>query len=128
MNLAINKPDTVGITASTLCLVHCLATPFLFAMNTQTASLGSWWSSIDLVFLLIAALAIYKSSITITKKWISNLLWVSWAILLFIIVNEKIELLPIPEAVIYVPSVSLILLHFYSRKYCQCATAKCCIK
>ncbi len=128
MNLAVNKSDSLGIAASTLCLIHCIATPFLFALNTQIINLGPWWSSIDLVFLLISALAIYKSGTTVTKKWITNLLWISWSVLLFIIVNEKIEWLPIPEAAVYVPSVSLILLHFYSRKYCQCATNECCIK
>lgn len=126
MDLAVNKSDSLGIISSTLCLIHCIATPFLFATNAQIANLGSWWSNVDLMFLIISALAIYKSGTRVTKKWISTGLWSSWGVLLFIIVNEKMGLFNIPETAIYLPSVSLIVLHFYSRRYCQCKTTECC--
>jgi len=126
MNLSINKSDSLGIIASGLCLLHCLATPLLFAAQTQIMRLPSWWSSIDLLFLIISAIAIYTSTTTVTKKWVKTAFWLSWVLLLSIILNEKIEWLSIPEAAIYLPATSLVFLHIYSTKYCQCADNKCC--
>lgn len=126
MNLSINKSDSLGIMASSLCLLHCLATPLLFAAQSQILNWAPWWSSIDVFFLLISAFAIYKSTTTVVKNWIKSALWISWAVLFFIIINEKIEWLPIPEVAIYFPSMSLVFLHIYSNKYCQCTDDKCC--
>lgn len=55
-------------------------------------------------------------------------LWISWAVLAGILLNEKLTLLEIPEAAIYFPTVALVALHLYNRKYCQCAGKNCCSK
>ena len=50
MELKINS-DIIGASASTLCTIHCLATPFIFFASTCTqsccASAPSWWVWID---------------------------------------------------------------------------------
>jgi len=131
MNLSLNKSDTIGIISSSLCLLHCLATPLLFAAQTQIINFGehkvSYWSNIDIIFIFISAFAIYKTTNTTAKKWVTIVLWINWLILLFIIINEKLEWLSIPEAAIYFPSLGLICLHFYNSKYCQCNTEGYCV-
>ncbi|WP_298535662.1 MerC domain-containing protein [uncultured Algibacter sp.] len=126
-----NKPDSIGAISSALCLIHCLATPFLFAAHTQTINHDLnkpiWWSSLDLVLLLVSALAIYKTTITTTKKWVEIGLWSSFILLTFIIINEKMSWLGIPEVAIYIPSISLILFHVYNSKYCKCKRESCCV-
>ncbi len=132
MNLSIkNKPDSIGIISSTLCLIHCLATPLLFAAQIHIVNGGHgkpfWWSNIDLIFLLISSLAIYKASLNGTKEWIKIALWGSFLLLTFIIVNEKMAWYHIPEPAIYIPTLSLIFLHIYNNKYCQCKDESCCV-
>lgn len=126
MNITINKSDSLGMLVSTLCLMHCLATPFLIALTVQFSKVATFWGYLDVFFLFISAIAIYRSSKTISKQWVKTQLIVSWGVLLFILLNEKIHWLEIPETAIYIPTISLLFLHFYSSKYCQCDSKKCC--
>lgn len=125
------KPDILGTFSSTLCLIHCVATPFLFLAQTCTPSCSNetpgWWGKIDYFFLIISFFAIYWTVKSTTINWIKPLLWLSWMLLFIIIINEKVALLPIPETLIYIPSISLITLHLYNKKYCNCNNDKCCI-
>lgn len=124
------KPDELGVVASGLCLIHCVVTPFLFIV--QSCSVGGcsetpiWWQFIDYIFLVISFFAVYRSTQTSGSTWIKPALWMSWGLLLFIIINEKIAWFSIPEYGIYIPAVALIVLHLYNRKYCHCNTDKCC--
>jgi len=115
----------------TLYLLHCIATPFLFIVQAGSASCcdgpPEWWKFMDYVFLGISFLAIYWSAKTTTIHWMAPMLWSSWALLLVIILNEKLEVLPLPEAAIYLPAIALSTLHLYNRKYCKCKTDKCCV-
>jgi len=81
IKLKINA-DLIGAGASTLCTIHCLATPFLFLASTCTKSCcsaaPSWWLWIDYAFLLISFFAIYKSTRITSKFWIKPTLWMSW--------------------------------------------------
>lgn len=124
-----NSPDIVGSISSGLCLIHCLATPFLFAghlgLNIGDHIQSSSWKTLDLVFIAVSLLAIYRSSRNTTKKWIPCALWLSWSLLAMIVINEKLEVFEIPEIVIFFPSIALILLHIYNRKYCSCSKDPC---
>ncbi|MEM1336520.1 MAG: MerC domain-containing protein [Bacteroidota bacterium] len=124
-----SKSDVIGAWASGLCLVHCLATPFLFVAQAGLVSSGEshpqWWGVLDFVFLAVSFLAIWWSSKTTSKRWIQIALWASWLLLLFIVLNEKFSLLPLAEQAIYVPAIGLIFFHLYNRRYCQCGNTAC---
>ena len=66
INLSLNKPDTVGAIASGLCLIHCLFTPLLYAIQGLSSGYGSemlsWWKNLDLFFLTLSVFAIYRST------------------------------------------------------------------
>ncbi|MEP1489164.1 MAG: MerC domain-containing protein [Algibacter sp.] len=130
MILTNQKPDNIGAVASTLCLIHCIATPFIFIVQscaiTCCSETPTWWQFIDYFFLIISFFAIYRSTQTTSKKWMKPSLWLSWFLLLFVIINEKTAWFPLPEYVIYFPALALIILHLYNKKYCQCNLNKCC--
>lgn len=124
------KPDLLGTYASSLCLIHCLATPFVFIAQTGVAACCTttpeWWKFLDFIFLVISFFAIYWSTKTTTITWVKPMLWVSWFALLIVILNEKLAMFPLAEWVIYVPALALIILHLYNRKHCKCKIDTCC--
>lgn len=124
--------DTIGIFSGGLCLIHCIATPFLFlakaCTSTCCADAPVWWQLIDYLFIIISFAAIYFTTKNSTKRWVRNALWISWAVLLFVIINETFETHILPELFIYVPALSIIALHLYNQKYCKCAGNTCCTK
>jgi len=130
--LAKNKviqSDNLGALASGLCLIHCIATPFIFVAHTCSASCSGapiWWSAIDYIFIGISFLAIYWSAQTTSKNWVKYALWTGWTILLFMIVNERVNWIHLLELAIYIPALSLVGLHLYNLKYCQCKEEVCC--
>ncbi|MBQ0733555.1 MerC domain-containing protein [Aquimarina celericrescens] len=115
--------------ASSLCLVHCLATPFLFLAHTGLIiSEGThpiWWKSLDFIFLGLSFMAIRRSSKTTSKPKMKYAFWISWLLLFVIVINEKLSMFPIPEETIYLASSLLVVLHVYNLKYCQCEQ-ECC--
>lgn len=125
-----SKSDIIGAITSTLCFLHCLATPLLFVtqagLTVGEESHPWWWGTLDIVFLGISFFAVYWSTKKSSKRWIKPVFWGFWAILAGIILNEKFELLHLPEALIYVPTLGLIVLHFYNRRYCHCENERCC--
>ncbi|WP_370540881.1 MerC domain-containing protein [Aquimarina sp. EL_43] len=124
-----NNSDTLGIIASSLCLAHCLITPFLFIANTGSVMLQdvhpTWWKSLDIIFLGFSFIAISRSVKTTSKPKMKYAFWISWLLLFVIVLNEKFLLISLPEALIFVASLLLVVLHFYNLKYCQCKQ-KCC--
>lgn len=130
MNLTTFKTDKIGIIASTLCMIHCIATPFLFIAKSCSASCcessPNWWSSLDFLFLLVSFFAIYQASKNPSKIWLKYAMWTSWGLLLTVLLNEKIHLVPLFEYAIYFPALMLVVLHIYNLKYCQCKTDNCC--
>ena len=130
MILIKQKPDNIGAIASTLCLIHCIATPFIFI--AQSCSMVCcdkapvWWTFIDYFFLVISFYSVYRSTQTTSSTWIKPLLWFSWSLLFLTIMNEKLAWFPLSEQAIYFPAILLIILHLYNQKYCQCHNTKCC--
>lgn len=130
MNITLKKPDILGALASGLCLVHCIATPFLFLLpiGLETDFVSIWWKQLDVIFLIISFLAVYKAASTTAAPLIKPALWLSWFALTFLLLNEKFEFYPLPEWITYIIAITLVLLHLYNRKYCQCKTDTCCTK
>lgn len=124
--------DTLGAVASGLCLIHCMATPFLFIAHAGASGHdhhhGSpeWWGFIDIAFLAVSLLAVVWSARNSTKVWMKILLLLSWLGLAAVIFNEKAGWVHIPEEAIYVPALFLVFLHLYNRRYCHCADEECC--
>lgn len=124
-----NRSDSLGAFASGLCLIHCVATPFLFVLQPLAVSEEAaplWWQSLDYVFLIVSFFAVYWSAINTSKSWMRSALWISFSVLTMAILNEKFELLYLGEFLTYIAAASLIGLHLYNQKYCQCADEKCC--
>lgn len=132
LKLTLKEPDTLGVLASVLCFVHCLATPLLFVSQVGIASAGNlrpnWWGSLDYFFIAISFIAIYLATKKSVNANVNFMLWGLWAMLLSLILNEKMELFKFPEVISYVVAISLALLHAYNLKYCQCSHQKCCVK
>ena len=122
--------DHVGVTASSLCMLHCFFTPLLFLSQATTVSLNQnipfVWQSLNFLFLLISLLAIYHTVKNSSRLSVKVLLVSSWLILTSLIINEFFEISSIPELYTYASSTSLAGLHVYNLKYCRCDDEKCC--
>ena len=50
--------DKIGIISSSLCMIHCMGTPFIFIAKACTTTCCSnaptWWLMIDYLFLIIS--------------------------------------------------------------------------
>ena len=125
--------DVIGASASALCFIHCLATPFLFVAKACSAAccshegVPSWWKIVDYIFLFISFIAIYYTSKSSTKNWIKYILWAAWTLLCIGLLNEKSQLLPLPESFIYFPAVTLISVHLYNLKFHRNHKENCCV-
>ena len=129
-NSIILKPDSIGSMASMLCLLHCIATPFIFITQACTmsccAGAPTWWQSLDYLFVIISFFAIFRSTQTSTNKNIKIALWTSWSIFFILIMNKAIPLYYINPNFVYATGITLAILHIYNLKYCQCKDEKCC--
>jgi len=115
------KADVLGSVASTMCLLHCIATPFIFLVQASNISCGAigpwWWHALDYLFLLIGFVAIYRSNQITSLKWMPLLMYSSWALLALFIINAKASFFPMPIVMLYLPALSLIILHLYNLKH-----------
>lgn len=90
------KSDTIGALASSLYMIHCIATPLIFIFQPLTASFQKpvpvWWKALDFVCLIISFFAVYWSVYNTSKNWVKYALWFSWIVLTLALLNEKIGL------------------------------------
>ena len=79
--------DKIGIISSSLCMIHCIGTPFIFIAKACSATCCSdaptWWLMIDYLFLFISFVAIYFTTRKPTKPWLNVFFWIAWVVLLF---------------------------------------------
>ena len=130
MKSIIYKPDSIGSMASMLCLIHCIATPFIFITQACTMSCCAgapiWWQSIDYIFILISFFAIFRSTQTSSNKMIKIALWTTWFLFFISIINKTIGLFYVNPNFTYATGIILASLHLYNLKYCQCENDTCC--
>lgn len=130
MNLTLKSSDTFGAIAGALCLIHCMATPFVFIMLNCPSELcmgaAGLWGKLDYIFLFVSILAVSRSSQNTSKSFMKPALWGAWLFLFSLIIIEKNSWFLVPELLIYFSAVLLALLHIYNLKYCNCETDKCC--
>ena len=127
MRLSIDHPDNLGAMLSSLCVLHCYFTPFLFITQSHlAATIPGWWQALNYLFLFISFLAIIRSVDNSTNFKIKILLFLFWGLLSFLFISENFELFHLPEFLTYSAGITLAGLHIYNRKYCQCSDGECC--
>ena len=128
INTINDKSDYFGMLASGLCMIHCIATPFIFVVQACSVSCCEaspwWWSMIDYLFLIISFIAIYFSAKATSLTWMPSVLYLSWGLLAILMLHERFPLFDIPHAMIYLPAFSLVFFHIYNSKYCTCVEDK----
>lgn len=124
MSILLKRPDSIGVLASSFCLLHCLATPLLFFLPNCIGECESmapiWWKQMDIFFLALSFWAVYQSTKTTSSIFIKPIMWVSWGVLSFLLFNEKFEGINLPEILTYLVALILVGLHLYNKKYCSC--------
>ena len=130
MKIIYVNSDHIGVTASSLCMLHCFFTPLLFLSQATTLTLTQkipfLWHSLNFLFLLISFLAIFYTIKNSTKLSVKVLLVSTWLILSSLIINEFFEISSLPEIYTYAAAISLSGLHIYNLKYCRCDDDNCC--
>jgi len=123
--------DTLGAFASTLCVVHCLATPFIFVAQACASSCCSaettptWWLSMDYIFLVVSFFAVYRSSQSTTTNFMKPALWLSWGALFVTLANEQLGWFSFPDNTKQGAALLLTMVHLYNLFFCQCKKDSC---
>jgi len=127
MKISTIHPDNIGATFSTLCVIHCFATPFLFITQSYMLVVPGWWQALNYIFLSLSFFAVYKTSQNSSNQIVKTLLFVFWGILASLLISEEFELFHLPEFITYITGLTLAGLHIYNKKYCQCDDDECCV-
>ena len=127
MKISTIHPDNIGATFSTLCVIHCFATPILLVTQSYMLVVPGWWQALNYVFLLLSFFAVYKTSQNSSNQIVKILLYIFWGILATLLISEEFELFHLPEFITYSTGLTLAGLHIYNKKYCQCDDEECCV-
>ena len=112
MKAILKNSDVFGAMSSTLCLTHCILTPFLI-----TAPI--WWTGLNYFFIAISFFAVFFSAKNSSKKIMKPLLWSGFLFLSFCVINEELGFFHLPEFLTYLGALNLVILHLYNQKYCR---------
>tara|TARA_B100000459_G_C8518827_1_gene175218 strand:- start:130 stop:528 length:399 start_codon:yes stop_codon:yes gene_type:complete len=113
------RADLIGALASSLCVIHCMATPFIFFIKSSAdlccSETPTWWQSIDYIFLTVAFFAVlHIANNKRSSKLIKSLLIICWIGLLAVTINTTFFLFHISNELAYLPAFSLVALHLYN--------------
>ena len=132
MRIVFNNSDNLGILSSTLCFIHCFATPFVYisfaSLFNQNDFLSFYWKSINIIFIVFSLIAVNRSTKKTTSKIIKPIFWFSWSFLFFVLFNEEVKFIELPELVSYLSALNLAGIHVYNLKFCGCKDENCCTK
>ena len=128
MRIAINNSDHLGVIAGGLCMLHCFATPILFLSQAAVIShdVPLLWTGLNYLFLIVSFFAVYQSAQNSSNSSIKYFLFIAWALLTGLILNEGFEIFHIAEFYTYLSAITLCGLHIYNLKYCTCKDDDCC--
>ncbi|MGH1517229.1 MerC domain-containing protein [Chryseobacterium sp. JK1] len=102
--------DTIGISAAVLCLIHCIIFPLLMVIPLGI----SHNPYIDLAFLLIGAVVVFRITRQISSRWLKFLFWTSIGLILISVMADFIFEVHIP--LIYAGAAGLIAGHIINFK------------
>lgn len=116
-----NKADYVGIFGSILCIIHCLLLPAVSLGSTLSHghSHQSGLLSLDFLFILINAIAVFYATKSHPARGLKLFLWVALGLFSMSILLEGHNSLFVWLG--YVGSGLLIIGHFYNLFVCQIA-------
>ena len=130
MRISLKNSDSIGILSSSLCFIHCLVTPFIYITYAgffeQSEYLSFSWKGVNLVFIIFSLIAVNRSTKNTTSKIIKPIFWFSWSLLLFVLLNEEVNIFELPELVSYASAINLAGVHVYNLKFCGCKDEDCC--
>ncbi len=127
------KPNELGVFSSILCIIHCLITPFVLvvipssSMMTKGGDSYDWWLWLDVLFLIISFVAVFKATQQSKQMWMKISMALSWIILSFFVFNERLDGIKFSLDLVYFPAVALTVLHLLNRRKCRCEEG-CCEK
>lgn len=102
--------DVVGISAAVLCLIHCIVFPLLLIIPLGI----SHNPYIDLAFLTIGTVVVFRLTKKIEKPWLKFLFWISVFLILISVLTDLIFDVHIP--LIYAGAAGLITGHIINFK------------
>ncbi|MBT2619853.1 MULTISPECIES: MerC domain-containing protein [Chryseobacterium] len=102
--------DAVGISAAVLCLIHCIIFPLLMIVPLGI----SHNPYVDLAFLFIGGVVVYRVTKKVSKLWLKSLFWISILLISISVLVDLIYEIHIP--LIYVGAVGLITGHILNFK------------
>jgi hypothetical protein len=118
---SIKNPDLIGILASSLCLIHCLITPFLFLSNFLIMIRTSGgehealllWKVLEFAFLILSFWAIHRVTHQKKSPWISFAMYTAWMILVISVLLELADVHFFEDQPKYMAAAVLIIVHLY---------------
>ena len=132
MKITLKNSDNLGILSSSLCLIHCFITPFIYmsftSLFSQNDFLYSSWKGINIIFIVFSLIAVNRSTKKTTSKIIKPIFWFSWCFLFFVLFNEEVKFIELPELASYLSALNLAGIHVYNLKFCGCKDENCCTK
>lgn len=82
--------DYLGMSSAFLCIIHCLAAPFLLVLFSST----HWFELATYLFLALSIYAAYNSTKYQTHKGVKSLIWGGLALLtMAVILEHEVEIM-----------------------------------
>ena len=106
----------IGIGGSSLCLLHCIATPIL--VSIFSVSFTKIFHGLDLVFIGLAVVGVVFSSKKATKNWIQRGLWIA---LVIFGIGLFLERYYSRAHLVHIPSsIALIIFNIFNLRSSRC--------
>ncbi|MBV8327233.1 MerC domain-containing protein [Chryseobacterium sp.] len=102
--------DAVGISAAVLCLIHCILFPLLLIIPLGI----SHNPYVDLTFLIIGTVVVFRVTKHVANRWLKFLFWISILLIAVSVLADFIFEVHVP--LIYAGAAGLITAHIINFK------------
>lgn len=113
MKTFFNFSNYLGIASATLCVAHCILTPFLIVLVSKY----EWWENLSYLFLIVSFAAVWEAVKAKPPLHILLLIWVSFLVLGLCIIFENTY--EFAEPLSYLASLSLVSGHILNIRHCK---------